>query len=71
MRIYKTEVVYEIYTTCFDQSDYSICNNYDLIIYIPNVGTCGEVSIIISILFWSHEYISACYPLMLISCYHT
>ena len=23
-------MVYEIYTTCFDQSDHSICNNYDL-----------------------------------------
>ena len=24
------QVFYEIYTTCFDQSDHSICNNYDL-----------------------------------------
>ena len=33
MRIYKW-YIYEIYTTCFDQSDHSICNNYDLKIYI-------------------------------------
>ena len=24
------QVLYDIYTTCFDQSDHSICNNYDL-----------------------------------------
>ena len=29
-------VVYEIYTTCFDQSDHSICNNYDIIYYRRN-----------------------------------
>ena len=28
------QVVYEIYTTCFDQSDHSICYNYDLSFFI-------------------------------------
>ena len=29
-------MVYEIYSTCFDQSDHStcICNNYDLMLFI-------------------------------------
>ena len=31
------QVVCEIYTTCFDQSDHSICNNYDL---NTNILTC-------------------------------
>ena len=31
------QVVYEIYTTGFDQSDHTICNNYDLNRHIESV----------------------------------